>query len=191
MDVSPYYRVMCQKAVELQNIWRVQVGDYISTRSSYCEEGSCSESQMCLDCAKMANTFVISGKYDYSESIGGTHWFYGGHSSVLGLGNVINSTSCHVMTKDGFSGIYKHKHECGSTAEKVWLPRQDQYLDMFLIGLTYKSKIKAFIDYIETVAEYNLFTDSLEMVWLCFYMKEKHNKKWNRLSNIMHWEQIE
>lgn len=190
MDTSAIYKVMCQRATELQSNWKPQEGDFISTTASYCDEGNCSEQNLCLECAESSNTFVISGQFDYAKDVGGTHWFFGGHGCVRGDGNRINSTACYVMTKDGFSTIYPNSFESSSQKEKIWLPRQDQLQSMLWSGLTDVGKIREFIDYLDTEAEYNPHTDSLESIWLGLYMRLKHNKKWNRISNVLQWEEI-
>jgi hypothetical protein len=137
----------------------------------------------------MTNVYVVSGQYDYRESIGGTHWFFGGHACSRDGGNFANSTACHSMTKDGTSGIYD-RFTNSSYKEMVWLPRQDQFQDMIWNGLTKQAKVREFISYLDTAAEYNPFHDSLESLWLSLYMKEEHCKKWNRISNIKEWEKI-
>jgi len=71
-----------------------------------------------------------------------------------------------------------------------WLPRQDQIQSIFLNGLTEHNKLRKLIEWLDSKAEYNPYTYSLEMLWLMFYMYEKHNKKWNPISNIKEWEYI-
>ncbi|PPB13192.1 hypothetical protein C4A77_00550 [Brevibacillus laterosporus] len=185
MDTSPYYKLMCQRAKELQEVWKPKVGDFISTTSCYCNnQKNCSNDQMCLGCAKMSNTYIISGQYDFAESVGGTHWFYGGHACVRGDGNRLNSTGCYVMTESGISGIYTSKYECSSKKCKIWLPRQDQFQNMLWEGLSDTSKVRKFIDYIGNKA----YTDSIESLWLNLYMKERYRKGWNSLPDMMQWE---
>jgi len=66
---------------------------------------------------------------------------------------------------------------CYTSGEYVyWLPRQDQ--------------LRKLIEWLDSKAEYNPYTYSLEMLWLMFYMYEKHNKKWNPINNIKEWEYI-
>jgi hypothetical protein len=91
---------MCLKAEEIQQQWNPQIGDYIIAKASYCcdEDDNCNDIFPCEDCLRMSNEYVISGKYYFHESVGGTHWYYGGHSCVRGLGNRMNSTSCYVRT---------------------------------------------------------------------------------------------
>jgi len=87
--------------------------------------------------------------------------------------------------KDGVDDL------CYTSGEYVyWLPRQDQIQSMFLDGLTESHKVRKFIEWLDSKAEYNPYTYSLEMLWLMFYMYEKHNKKWNAISNVKEWEYV-
>ncbi|WP_237712728.1 hypothetical protein [Paenibacillus elgii] len=187
IDTSVEYVLMSQRATELQEIWNPQDGDFFTTTSSYC--GGCNTNRMCKDCARMTNKYVVSGRYDYHKSIGGTHWFFFGHACVRGYGNFADSTASYVFTKDGKSGIYD-RFTCSSQEEMVWLPRQDQLQEISWNGLSNQEKIRRFIEYLDIEENYSIHNDSLESLWLSLYMKEKHNKKWNRISNINEWEEI-
>lgn len=189
MDFSKEYRLMCYKSKELQNSWNPQMGDYMFCKVGYCEEENvCSDDSPCPECLNRGNIYVISGKYDYCKSIGGTHWFYGGDLCSRDGGNIANETECYVMTADG-----KHHDLCnfqvGKKSDKIWLPRQDQLQNMFLEGFSQHYKARRFIWWLdEGVVEYNPHTYSLEMLWLQYYMYLKFNKTWNAISNIKRWE---
>jgi hypothetical protein len=71
----------------------------------------------------------------------------------------------------------------------IWLPRQDQLQDM--IG-GFGKQLRHFLTIIQRgynppdcetwdimVGIDNKYCKSMEQLWLCFVMKEKHNKKWN------------
>lgn len=187
MDASTIYKIMCYKAKELQSKWNPKVGDFMSTKASFCdEEDECSKNNVCEDCLEMSNVFVISGESTFVEEIGGQHWFYGGSPCVKGDGNRMNDTYCFTMTRSGHSEI--DQYYASSPEDKIWLPRQDQLQQMFHPGLTNHYKLRYFIEWLDTAATYNPYTYSLEMLWLMFYMHSKHQKKWNATSNIQEWE---
>jgi len=191
MDTNNEYRTMCMESPEIQTNWNPLVGDFMLTKSSYCDEGNnnCTENKPCSHCLEMGNVYVISGKYDYDKSVGGTHWFFGGGACVNDGGHICNDTHCSIMSESGFSTIRPSPFKC-SPDDMLWMPRQDQIQSMFLNGLTNHSKTRHFIEWLDTEAEYNAYTYSLEMLWLMFYMCEVHNKQWNPMSNIKKWEDI-
>lgn len=187
MDMSIIYKLMCYKAKELQSQWNPEVGDFMSTKGSYCGDVvECNETNLCEECLEMSNVFVISGEFTFVEETGGQHWFFGGSPCARGGGNRMNDTYCFTMTRSGFSGVV-NEFDVSSKKEKIWLPRQDQVQQMFLSGLTEHGKIRKFIEWLDT-ATYSPYTYSLEMLWLMFYMHSKYQKKWNATSNIQEWE---
>lgn len=193
MDLTKEYRLMCLEAIEIQNNWEPENGDFMVTKSTYCEgeenEDNCSDEKPCSDCLEMGNVYVISGKYDYAESVGGTHWFFGGGACVRGEGNMCNDTYCSIMSESGYSTILPSRFK-RSKNEMLWLPRQDQIQSMFLNGLTEQYKVRKFIEWLDVEADYNPHTYSLEMLWLMFYMYEVCKKQWNATSNIKKWENV-
>ncbi|WP_237163329.1 hypothetical protein [Paenibacillus sp. BIHB 4019] len=92
----------------------------------------------------MANVYVVSGRFDYHESIGGTRWYFGGGNCVRGYGNRINSTSCFVMNRTGESDGDKD-YQTSNIKDMIWLPRQDQLQELFWDDLTKETKIHNFI----------------------------------------------
>lgn len=187
MDTSTTYKIMCYKAKALQSTWKPEVGDFMSTKGSYCGDGDeCNEKNVCEKCLKMSNVFVISGEFKFVEEIGGQHWFYGGSPCVKGYGNRMNDTYCFIMTRSGHSEI--NAYYTSSPEDKIWLPRQDQLQQMFHQGLTDHYKLRYFIEWLDADANYNPYTYSSEMLWLMFYMQSEHQKKWNATLNIQEWE---
>jgi len=192
MDTNNEYRAMCMNSPEIQSKWNPSEGDFMLTKSSYCDgqnNNGCTDNKPCLHCLEMGNVYVISGKYDYDELVGGTHWFFGGSACVKGDGCRCNDTHCSIMSESGYSTIVPSPFKC-SKEDMVWLPRQDQIQSMFLNGYTEISKVRKFTWWIDTEAEYNGFKDSLEMLWLMFYMRTIHNKQWNKMVNVKKWEDI-
>lgn len=190
MDKSAEYKLMCLKAPEIQEIWRLQDGDFMVSVCSYCgkESEKCTESLPCKRCLEMCNTWVISGHHRGHESISGDSWFFGGSPCVRGAGNLMNETYCFVMNESGTSRFADTFHT-SKKSEMLWLPRQDQIQEMFLGGCTGVGKINFFLEYLQ-VASYNPHTTSLEQLWLMYYMGFKHNKQWNETSNVKEWEPI-
>ena len=72
---------------------------------------------------------------------------------------------------------------------KTWLPRQDQLQEMVKPKPDYPFAyiICDFVKYYENRGETEFNACSMEQWWLCFYMKEKHNKTWNGTE----WERID
>lgn len=190
MDLSLEYRLMCLNAEEIQDKWQPQIGDYMLVKAGYCYDNDnikCNNKNPCPSCLEMDNVFVISGEFEFAKEIGGKHWFYGGGNCARNGNRLADDTFCFVMTETGYSEI---SNECyrSSKKEMLWLPKQDQIQDMFLEGCTNIHKLELLMDFLNTKAEYNAHTYSMEMYWLMFYMYEKHNKKWNVTSNIKKWE---
>jgi len=65
----------------IQSKWSPQVGDIII--------------------GPTGNIFVISNKYDYHESLGGTRYFFGGDMCTRDGGNILNQTSCYTTNESG------------------------------------------------------------------------------------------
>ena len=190
MDTNNEYRLMCLNSSEIQNNWNPEVGDFMLAKAAYCDEDNidCTEEKPCAECLESDNVYVISGKYDYAESVGGTHWFYGGMACVNGNGHICNDTQCYIMTESGHSTIQPQMYGSHAKDTYLWLPRQDQIQSMFLNGLTEQYKVKRFIEWLDKDANYNPHTYSLEMLWLMFYMNKVHYKQWNPMSNVKKWE---
>jgi len=194
MDLSIEYRSMCLQAQEIQDNWNPLKGDYMISKASYCgsnDEG-CTEEYPCIDCLEMDNTYVISGQYNYHESVGGTHWFFGGHACVKGDGNMCNDTACYIMTNNGHSTI-SHELFTSNKTKMLWLPRQDQIQAMFLNEITPSFKIRKFINFMDwldhEIKYYDTSLFSLEMLWLIYFMYKTYNKEWD--INKQKWIQIE
>lgn len=66
---------------KIQNKWVPKVGDII------------------VGCT--GNVFVISGKHDLHEDLGGVLFFFGGGLCNRDGGNILNSTYCSTLNKDG------------------------------------------------------------------------------------------
>jgi len=58
--------------------------------------------------------------------------------------------------------------------DNIWLPRQDQIQEM--LKAHYQKHLKILYDFSLTVSWY---INSLEQLWLAFYMYEKHSKIWS------------
>ena len=189
MDLKIEYRLMCLSAPEIQNNWNPDVGDFMLTKSTYCDEGEndCTENKPCSHCLEMGNVYVISGKYDYAQSVGGTHYFFGGGACVNDGGHTCNDTYCSIMSESGFSTIHPSPFKC-SKEDMLWMPRQDQIQSMFLNGLTNIYKLKRFIRWLDIEVTFNTHTYTLEMLWLMFFMDKVHFKQWNSMGNVKKWE---
>jgi len=83
--------------------------------------------------------------------------------------------------------IYGVQWQNSDTEELIWLPRQDQIQEMFVeqfekIFRTYYSIyclfqfFSIFYDGPDTLNKF----DSAEQLWQAFYMKEMHNKIWDK-----------
>ncbi len=68
------------------------------------------------------------------------------------------------------------------TAERIWLPRQDQLQEMVkrysLAELCCDFEVFATSRYQDTENTTAFLFTSMEQLWLAFVMKEKHNKVW-------------
>ena len=181
MDTTLDYRLKCLKSKEIQEEWYPQMGDYMVALASYCD---CEEKEPCSKCLEMSNVFVISSQFDFNESVGGTHWFFGAGTCIRGEGIKCNSTYSHVMTESGDSEVENEFYIC-SKNKMLWLPRQDQIQSMMLnnynktdVGILY-----SFTDWIENNIKINeLYPSSsysLEELWLMYYMYTNYNKIWN------------
>jgi len=180
MDLSIEYRSMCLQAQEIQSNWNPLKGDYMISKASYCgsnDEG-CTEEYPCIDCLEMDNTYVISGQYNYHESVGGTHWFFGGHACVKGDGNMCNDTACYIMTNNGHSTI-SHELFTSNKTKMLWLPRQDQIQSMLFDKISELYRTRLLIEWSDNNIEYTKSHYSLEMLWLMFFMDKNFNKMWN------------
>lgn len=180
MDLSIEYRQMCLQAQEIQSNWNPIVGDYMISKASYCgnNDDGCTDEYPCIDCLEMDNTYVISGQYNYHESVGGTHWFFGGHACVKGNGNMCNDTACYIMTESGHSTI-SHELFTSNKTKMLWLPRQDQIQLMFLSKISELYRTRLLIEWSDNNIEYTKSHYSLEMLWLMFFMDKKFNKIWD------------
>jgi len=195
MDTSKEYILMCKKAIEIQGKINedknkdilgilqergLKSGDYVviqrySALSEYEERWKESVVNIHVD-FKVVNeedreNFYLQGIENYSQ------WPFG-----IKRNAVYFEFPCWDIDEDDL---------CYTSGKYVyWIPRQDQIQSMFLNGLTEHNKLRKFIEWLDSKAEYNPYTYSLEMLWLMFYMYEKHNKKWNPVSNIKEWEFI-
>ena len=95
---------------ELQDKWVHRVGDLM------------------VGCT--GNIFVISGKHDLVEEMGGTVFLFGGQLCTSDGSCLLDSTSCYVMNKDGlkyratgdgYVGEYSFNYS--SFKEFRWIPR--------------------------------------------------------------------
>lgn len=80
--LSRQYLIECIFDAHIQDKWYPQVGDII------------------VGCT--GNVFVISGKHDLHESLGGTCYFFGGSTCGRNGSGILNGTQSYVMNKDGF-----------------------------------------------------------------------------------------
>jgi hypothetical protein len=73
------------------------------------------------------NTFVISGSHNLDERLGGTLWFFYGHTCSRDGGCFMDETASDCMNLEGvqFEGFKEH---IASAKRMVWLPRLDQML---------------------------------------------------------------
>jgi len=196
MDTSKEYISMCKKAIEIQGRINenknkdilgvlqkrgLKSGDYVviqkySVLSEYEESWKESVVNIHVDFIVVneedRENFYLQGIENYSQ------WPFG----------IVKKNAVYLLFpcwEDGEDDL------CYTSGEYVyWLPRQDQIQSMFLNGLTESHKVRKFVEWLDSKAEYNPHTYSLEMLWLMFYMYEKHNKKWDVISNIKEWEII-
>ncbi len=72
--------------------------------------------------------------------------------------------------------------ETNNLSGVVWLPRQDQIQEILLSDEDLKWNIPKlvgnFVPFFGSNKNYERF-NSMEKLWLAFYMKEKHRKSWN------------
>ena len=158
MDLNKEYRAMCMNSPVIQSKWNPSEGDFMLTKSSYCDEDNendCTNNKPCPHCLEMGNVYVISGKYDYAESVGGTHYFFGGGACVNDGGHSCNDTQCSIMTESGHSTIQPQLYGSHPKNGFLWLPRQDQIQSMFLNGLTNIYKLKRFIGWLDIEVTFN------------------------------------
>ncbi|GAV11437.1 hypothetical protein [Paenibacillus sp. NAIST15-1] len=188
MNTSLEYRLMCMKATEIQDLWEPQVGDYLVSKASYCYNGICEPASPCNECLEMSNVYVVSGKYDFHESIGGTHWYYGGHSCGRGHGSLINSTGCYVMNRSGHNSSQELDYEISAVSEHLWLPRLDQIQEMLFKGSNCYEKTMYFVRWIDT-NKYYMSDESPEELWLKYLMEKQYNKKWRNEGKHKFWEE--
>lgn len=178
MSIDKRHILMCKKSDEIQKNWKLQVGDWIVTKGG------------------AHNIFVISSKYDYHESIGGTHWYFGGGQCVRGEGNLANETYCHTITMDGKNYTKDLEHYGKpmddlyySKPDSFWfIPRQDQLQKI----ANYEDKTcypvsRLLMDLEEFYTsehvnwlgkDYDHGSITWEQLWLDFVMKKKYNKEW-------------
>lgn len=80
------YIMDCIFNKKIQKKWKPEVGDII------------------VGCT--GNIFVISNKFDFHESLGGTEYYFGGATCVRDGGNVMNETYCSTMNESGIKYGY-------------------------------------------------------------------------------------
>lgn len=101
VEIDGLYKLMCARADELQKAWVPSRGDWIIVKSSYCNKPDiCSEDFLCKKCIEMDNIYVVSEHFDYAESVGGRHIFYGGGLCIRGKGIFCNETQCFVASEN-------------------------------------------------------------------------------------------
>lgn len=79
--LSKRYILDCIFNDKIQKKWKPQVGDII------------------VGCT--GNIFVIGGKADLHESLGGTEYYFGGGTCNRDGGNILDSTYCHTANESG------------------------------------------------------------------------------------------
>ena len=89
-------------------------------------------------------------------------------------------------------GPHYNYYWCNCNAQCVWLPRQDQLQEMVeeikdknhLIFRFYKFLMRSKYEKQSSQSTYVVLINiiegcSMEIMWLCFVMKEKYNRSWN------------
>ena len=173
---------MCARADELQKAWYPSVGDHIIASASYDSEWNlkCTEDRPCEQCIESDNIYIIDNKYDYAESVGGTHWFFNGMMCSKDGGCITNDTCCSVITKYGEReeydkyGVYYKKSPMNHF---LWIPTQEQLQDYIT-----KKSMSTYLAVIENEDKFKIKEDMLQII-----MNERFNKEWD--NRINQWEE--
>ncbi len=190
MFVNRSYRLMCARANEIQQLWKPDVGDYILAKASYCyDDARCTNEKLCDDCILNDNIFIISSDHKASESIGGTHWFFGASLCNRDGGCLMNDTYSMVMTLDGNTSDFA-KHDVYPKSNFLWIPTQQQLQQYekknYLIGDI--DLLNEFTEFINTSKISNKDLYDTNEFWITYVMFKKFKKQWNERLNS--WESI-
>lgn len=165
MDTSNEYVKMCEKAEEIQTIWKPSIGDYHWRKYTVFGDE--------LDDQIWGNDNCPEITILHTKSSVDGYWF--------------------ACTKDGEERTFSN-YEGVVKCTSIWLPRQDQLqemidtqqrdwinvLEMFTIwafwGINEYTLSPSPIFYGMGIP-HNVF--SMEQLWLAFVMKEKYGKVWN------------
>jgi hypothetical protein len=113
MDTSQEFIKMLREAYEVQQAWDPNEGDWMATKQEF-----------------MPNIYVISGKHELTEELGGTMWFFDGHLCNRDGGCLANQTATNCMNRKGIKFYGLNTFTVASINEFVFIPRQDQLQKM-------------------------------------------------------------
>ena len=172
MDITDEYIKMCQKAVEIQSKWEVNLGDFYTWNSAVSIISAADfKSQTNIE---MRDKKIWDGKEYQHFKVGEyKEWIlmHFDENKVPILQKNISKTISE------FQNTYIHYKYC------AWLPRQDQLQKMIKIHTI--SEVKKCIECCEFTDDvddirhtsYDNFK-SLEMFWLAYVMHEIFEKSW-------------
>jgi len=162
MDTNKKYVKMCEKAEDIQKLWQPQCGDIMYDENWGLIKGS-------NPGLVMLSTFRI---------LKGDGWKGEVHASF------------YSYQSNGFKNLKKFKEG------KIWLPRQDHLQEMFIHShpvnkwddewTTLTNMFNGFISWWDTGNVARGKFNSMEQLWMAFFMLKKYYKTWNGTS----WEEI-
>lgn len=165
------YIEKCEKAKEIQKLWKPKVGDRVWRKHNF-----------------------------FGEKIDKQIWSKDKREEIIILTYASDVDGYFHATKDGESRIFKSHNEAHK-ATCIWLPTQEQLqgmvIDKYIINATLqlgftlflckdmnpKEPLKSSIGKITLLINY-----SMNELWLAFVMKEKFRKSWSREKK--EWEAI-
>ena len=155
MDTSEQYILMCQKAVDIQDLWEPKLGDFHCCPCTFCRD-------------RGVNIFVIE-----RAAI-----------DILNKRDFTNIDSTYKVYAQEYGGHFAdHFHEAREII--TWLPRQDQLQKMLYrdwhqaFNGQYKFYRFCHGEYPSQPPLVVSHFHTMEQLWLAFVMSEKFNKTWN------------
>lgn len=152
MDTSETYIKMCQKATEIQAVWKPAEGDYFYQPTSR----PFLEGQFCVYDVRLLIRGPESGRLCFPEIVSGGPW---GEYNEDGL-EYIDDTARLIWLprQDQFQEMIE------GTAPAVLMAFANEAFDRDH-------------DWIEVIAPYKALA-SMEQMWLCYVMSERYQRRW-------------
>ncbi len=190
MDTSENNIKMCEKATEIQDLWKPPNGAYFPDCAYY--KGVIVYKRSCNH--KLVSHFTA---FDYSE----TEFYFRENKKCIGIIKTVHHSikrnneirSGFFDVDDSYPGKEKGLVEIrnGSRLDQeewipqqdlIWLPYQDQLQKMVNENLSTWGKLNKFHTYCSIIVNYPEIGAksqwSFEQFWLAFVMKENFNKVW-------------